>query len=69
MDAFMCYGPVVQNGYGVCYNPHNNYIQFIVTSFVDCSETKSDILADAIENALLQTKELIIKANHQSNGN
>jgi hypothetical protein len=42
MDAFMCYGPVVPDGYGVCYNPHPHNILVCITSFKRHSETRSD---------------------------
>ncbi len=58
MDAFMCYGPVVPNGYGVCYNPQPNEIIVAVTSFNSCGETRSDYFASVLEGAFVQMREL-----------
>uniref|UniRef100_A0A8C9RCB9 Choline O-acetyltransferase n=1 Tax=Scleropages formosus TaxID=113540 RepID=A0A8C9RCB9_SCLFO len=40
-EMFCCYGLVVPNGYGVCYNPQSDYIIFSVSSFQDGKETCS----------------------------
>ncbi|XP_014768157.2 choline O-acetyltransferase, partial [Octopus bimaculoides] len=61
MDAFMCYGPVVPDGYGVCYNPHSDYIVAVVTSFRSHSETRSDYFAFTLESSFLQMYELCYK--------
>ena len=45
MDAFMCYGPVVEDGYGACYNPHPNYILVCVSSFKKDDSTNSTAFA------------------------
>ncbi|KAI3361998.1 hypothetical protein L3Q82_012203, partial [Scortum barcoo] len=52
-DCVMCFGPVVPNGYGVCYNPMNDHINFAVSSFNTCEETNAAHLAQAVEHALL----------------
>lgn len=62
MDAFMCYGPVVPDGYGVCYNPHPNWIQVCVTSFKRHHDTNSDHFAFTLESSFLQMQELCLKA-------
>ncbi|XP_011482737.1 choline O-acetyltransferase isoform X1 [Oryzias latipes] len=41
VEMFCCYGPVVQNGYGVCYNPQSDHIIFSVSSFHESPETCS----------------------------
>ncbi|XP_071321571.1 carnitine O-acetyltransferase [Trachinotus anak] len=58
-DCVMCFGPVVTNGYGVCYNPMNNHINFAVSSFNTCEETNAAHLAQAMENALLDMRTLL----------
>lgn len=55
----MCFGPVVSNGYGVCYNPMNDHINFAVSSFNTCEETSAARLAKAVEDALLDMKTLL----------
>ena len=66
MDAFMCYGPVVPDGYGVCYNPHTGYILVCVTSFHSSPETSSDFFALTLEGSFLQMYELCLKTNETS---
>uniref|UniRef100_A0A3Q3SPB8 Carnitine O-acetyltransferase a n=1 Tax=Mastacembelus armatus TaxID=205130 RepID=A0A3Q3SPB8_9TELE len=58
-DCVMCFGPVVPNGYGVCYNPMNDHINFAVSSFNGCKETNGALLAQALEDALLDMRTLL----------
>lgn len=63
MDAMMCYGPVVPDGYGVCYNPHPHNILVCITSFKSHSETRSDYFAYTLESSFLQMQELCLKTS------
>lgn len=58
-DCVMCFGPVVPNGYGVCYNPMDDHINFAVSSFNTCKETNAAHLAGAVEDALLDMRTLL----------
>ncbi|KAM3599690.1 uncharacterized protein V6R79_009925 [Siganus canaliculatus] len=58
-DCVMCFGPVVSDGYGVCYNPMENHINFAVSSFNTCPETNAAHLAQAMEDALLDIRTLL----------
>uniref|UniRef100_A0A8P4GC68 Carnitine O-acetyltransferase a n=1 Tax=Dicentrarchus labrax TaxID=13489 RepID=A0A8P4GC68_DICLA len=58
-DCVMCFGPVVSDGYGVCYNPMNDHINFAVSSFNTCEETSAARLARAVEGALLDMRTLL----------
>lgn len=58
-DCVMCFGPVVSDGYGVCYNPMNDHINFAVSSFNACTETSATRLAQAVEDALLDMRTLL----------
>ena len=40
-DIFLCFGAVVPDGYGVCYNPQEKQVIFSVSSFHSCPETDS----------------------------
>ncbi|KAM6975163.1 carnitine O-acetyltransferase [Tautogolabrus adspersus] len=59
VDCVMCFGPVVQNGYGVCYNPMKDHINFAVSSYNACKETSAAQLAQAMEDALLDIRTLL----------
>ncbi|KAL3876632.1 hypothetical protein ACJMK2_034449 [Sinanodonta woodiana] len=64
--SFLCgYGPVVPDGYGVCYNPQPDKIVVCVSSFKSCSETSSDFFAATIESSFLQMYELCLRVNAQ----
>ncbi|NXT41650.1 CLAT acetyltransferase, partial [Pelecanoides urinatrix] len=62
-EMFCCYGPVVPNGYGACYNPQPEDILFCISSFKDCKETSSDMFAKAVEESLLEMRDLCSKCN------
>ncbi|XP_063077514.1 choline O-acetyltransferase-like [Engraulis encrasicolus] len=52
LDMFCCYGPVVPNGYGACYNPQAESILFCVSSFRQSTETSSQFFTRALDNSL-----------------
>ena len=54
----MCYGPVVPDGYGVCYNPHADYMVVCVASFRSWPGTDSKSFADALVDSLRQMRDL-----------
>ncbi|XP_010852747.1 PREDICTED: choline O-acetyltransferase [Bison bison bison] len=58
MEMFCCYGPVVPNGYGACYNPQPESILFCISSFHNCKETSSTKFAKAVEESLLDMRRL-----------
>ncbi|XP_062352887.1 choline O-acetyltransferase [Cinclus cinclus] len=63
MEMFCCYGPVVPNGYGACYNPQPEHILFCISSFKECEETSSGKLAKAVEESLLAMRDLCKKCS------
>uniref|UniRef100_A0A8C9U4L4 Carnitine O-acetyltransferase n=1 Tax=Scleropages formosus TaxID=113540 RepID=A0A8C9U4L4_SCLFO len=58
-DCVMCYGPVVPDGYGVCYNSMQEHINFSVSAFNSCAETNAAKLARGLEEALLDMRALL----------
>ncbi|CAB0035733.1 unnamed protein product [Trichogramma brassicae] len=52
--SFMCYGPVVPNGYGCCYNPRSEDIFFACSSFKGCPETSTQRFADTLKQSLIR---------------
>ncbi|XP_030636835.1 carnitine O-acetyltransferase [Chanos chanos] len=58
-DCFMCLGPMVPDGYGVCYNPMDDHINFSVTAFNSCEETNATKLSRFLEEALLDMRTLL----------
>lgn len=66
---FCCYGPVVSNGYGACYNPQSDYIIFSVSSFHDSQQTRSAEFVESLARGLLDMRDLCSKCNVVSDSN
>ncbi|MEQ2170614.1 hypothetical protein GOODEAATRI_002109 [Goodea atripinnis] len=58
VEMFCCYGPVVPNGYGTCYNPQPHHIVFSVSSFWENTETSSAVFVKALNESLLEIGDL-----------
>uniref|UniRef100_A0A8C2ACI1 Zgc:154046 n=1 Tax=Cyprinus carpio TaxID=7962 RepID=A0A8C2ACI1_CYPCA len=58
-DCVMCFGPMVPDGYGICYNPMDDHINFAVTAFNSCEETNATKLSQFLEDSLLDMKTLL----------
>ncbi|XP_041091373.1 carnitine O-acetyltransferase-like [Polyodon spathula] len=59
-DCVMCFGPMVPDGYAVCYNPLPEHINFSVSAFNCCAETNAEKLAGSLEQALRDLRELVL---------
>lgn len=57
-SSFMCYGPVVPDGYGCCYNPRSDDILFACSSYKNCKETNSKEFANVLRETLCQMRNL-----------
>nr|XP_003229729.2 PREDICTED: carnitine O-acetyltransferase [Anolis carolinensis] len=64
-DCVMCFGPVVPDGYGVCYNPMDDHINFAISAFNSCAETNAARMAHYLEKALLDMR-LLLQSNPRS---
>ncbi|XP_033887684.1 choline O-acetyltransferase isoform X1 [Acipenser ruthenus] len=62
-DMICCYGPVVPNGYGACYNPQSDHIIFCISNFRDCKETCSTVFAKILQECLVEMRDLCSKYN------
>ncbi|CAL8373810.1 unnamed protein product [Boreogadus saida] len=58
-DSVMCFGPLVPDGYAVCYNPQADHVHFSVTAFNCCEETDAETLARSLKHTLGQLQELL----------
>ncbi|XP_077350911.1 choline O-acetyltransferase [Festucalex cinctus] len=61
VKMFCCYGPVVPNGYGVCYNPQSDHFVFCVSSFRESQHTCSLQFVQSLEQGLLDMRDLCLK--------
>ena len=60
--SFPSFGPVVSDGYGLCYNVKDTDIMAGVTSFKNQSGTCADTLAAALQQSLLDIQALLTPA-------
>ncbi|KAF4522336.1 hypothetical protein B566_EDAN011337 [Ephemera danica] len=47
--AFNLFGPVVPDGYGICYNPRPHEVSFGITALKSCSESSASKMAESLE--------------------
>nr|BAG16388.1 choline acetyltransferase [Dugesia japonica] len=58
-DAFMCYGAVVEHGYGAAYNPHQNYIVVAISCWCNCPDTRADVFAQKLKESFDEMRILL----------
>ncbi|XP_063347457.1 choline O-acetyltransferase [Pelmatolapia mariae] len=63
VEMFCCYGPVVPNGYGACYNPQSDHIIFSVSSFHESQQTCSAEFVKCLAQGLRDIRDLCNKCN------
>ncbi|XP_059386301.1 choline O-acetyltransferase-like [Carassius carassius] len=66
-EMFCCYGPVVPDGYGVCYNPRPAHVLFCVSSFRESEETCSGLFVKALDEGLQDMRILCTKHTDHRN--
>lgn len=64
-NAFMCYGPVVDDGYGICYNPRNDDIFLAVSAFNSCPMTSAKSMGQSLVDALETMSQILSKAGER----
>ncbi|KAJ8965293.1 hypothetical protein NQ314_004222 [Rhamnusium bicolor] len=60
-DDFMCYAPLTVDGYGCCYNPRPDDMNFGVSAFVENRETSATCFREALENSLHDMQNILVK--------
>ncbi|RXN08777.1 choline O-acetyltransferase-like protein [Labeo rohita] len=66
-EMFCCYGPVVPDGYGACYNPRPAHVLFCVSSFRESKEMCSGLFVKALDEGLQDMRNLCTKhTDHKS---
>ncbi|KAF4520959.1 hypothetical protein B566_EDAN011595 [Ephemera danica] len=63
--AFFMFGPVVSDGYGICYNLQPDRIPFGISA-IKSSKTDAFKLAEALEKSFLDMKEALSRAQQSS---
>ncbi|GBL97676.1 Carnitine O-acetyltransferase [Araneus ventricosus] len=59
IDAFMCYGPLVPDGYGCCYNPRESSINFGLSACNSSPETHSSNFMKALTESLSEMHDIL----------
>ena len=62
-DAVTSYGPLVDDGYGCCYNILETQLMFGISSFKSCKETNSKLFAENLKDALNECQYLLSKVD------
>jgi hypothetical protein len=60
-QAFMCYGPLVQDGYGCCYNPQSNVMSFGISAFNSSKETNAEKFKIALQETLMDMQSVALQ--------
>ena len=58
-EAVLVFGPVVPDGYGVCYNPQETQVIFGVSAFNCCPETDSAKFIDSLKKSLRDMRDVL----------
>ncbi|XP_046403025.1 carnitine O-acetyltransferase-like isoform X2 [Ischnura elegans] len=59
-DSFMCYGPLVVDGYGCCYNPLPNEINFGTSAYKSCPDTNAEKFRQALEKSFIEMHDALV---------
>ncbi|XP_036354718.1 carnitine O-acetyltransferase-like [Octopus sinensis] len=51
-EGVLVFGPACQNGYGICYNPQDEFILFSITTFLLSEITDVDAMCSGLSEAL-----------------
>ena len=50
-DIVTCFGPVVPDGYGICYNPQSDCVRYTVTAFNSNAQTDAVKMGEAVQQS------------------
>ncbi|XP_061512313.1 carnitine O-acetyltransferase [Anopheles gambiae] len=67
-DAFMCYGPLTQDGYGCCYNPKEDDMWFGVSAFRSNKDTDLARFRVSLQEALREMYEVLVVYGEKPKG-
>lgn len=59
----MSYGPGVEDGYSICYNPRADDMFFSIGAYKSCKDTDPHVLGKALEQSLTEMHDVL--ARHQ----
>lgn len=59
----MAFGPAVPNGYGICYNPKEEFILFAISAHFSSPETDAREFAEHLSESLRSMRNLLQEAD------
>ena len=59
--SYLCFGPLVPDGYGVCYNPRASDLLLPCSALRSCPSTSALDFRAALESSLLEMRELAVE--------
>ena len=59
-ESFVCFGPLVMDGYGACYNIRDYDLIFGLSAMRSCEDTSVDAFHDAVVDSLNDMHDLCI---------
>jgi carnitine O-acetyltransferase len=59
-EAFTCFGPLVTDGYGCCYNIRDHDILFGLSAFKSCMDTNVHDFHDALHESLQDIQDVLL---------
>lgn len=62
-NGVMSYGPLTMDGYGCCYNPHNNDINFACSAFHSDKNTSATNFANQLTQSLRDMQGILAKTH------
>ncbi|KPJ15173.1 Carnitine O-acetyltransferase [Papilio machaon] len=65
-DGFMCYGPLVEDGYATCYNPRDDDVNFATSAFRRNPDTGCGPYRAALEQSLQDMHHLLLQQHAKS---
>lgn len=60
-DGFMCYGPLVMDGYACCYNPRDKDMNFAIAAMNSNPETSAIKFHQVLEDSLMDMHNVLLK--------
>ena len=57
------YGPLVADGYGICYNNRESDITVSVSAATSCDDTQAKTFKEAMEQSLVEMHDLMVSQN------
>lgn len=57
--GLLCFGPVVPEGYGICYNPMDDRLLFAISTWRSCAETDAGKFSSVLGQSLEDGKRLL----------